>query len=277
MESKETKYCVYCGEKIFADAERCGHCGEWLDGSSISRNHISYTYTSRNTLDEEDEDLEPISDKKVKDTSVPIPDEKVKDNGEKNKDLEPIPDKKVEDDSVDSSNNVDNADKNVNKLFGKEYSNILPIRRLFLLMVLTFGLYSLYWVYKTNCYLRDDLGKDVSPGFRTFFMIIPIANIIVFYKTLNDMNKFIKKEGFETYSPGLNILIWLFVPFVGYWVYINVQESINEFWRIKEPNFPIKRGFSFSETFIMGLGAIIWILYYALIILLTVLGPVSVV
>ncbi|WP_225370697.1 DUF4234 domain-containing protein [Methanobrevibacter arboriphilus] len=68
-------------------------------------------------------------------------------------------------------------------------------------MVFTLGLYSFYWVYKTNCYLKDDLGKDVSPGIRTFLMIIPIANIIVFYQTLEDMNQFIKQE------KKLNLLI----------------------------------------------------------------------
>lgn len=237
MEPKETKYCAYCGKKISADAERCVHCGEWLNESSVSRNHTSYTYTSKENTDEE------------------------------NKDLGYIPNKRVENNSVTPSNNYNNANMHNRGNF-TEYSKVLPIRRLFLLMFLTFGLYSFYWIYRTNCYLRDDLGKDVSPGWRTFLMLIPIANIIIFYQTLDDMNQFIKREGIETYSSGLNTLLWLFVPIVGQWIYINVQESINEFWRIKESNLPIRREFSNSEIVVMIFGAIFWTLYYILIIIL---------
>ncbi|MBZ9571311.1 zinc ribbon domain-containing protein [Methanobrevibacter sp. TMH8] len=244
MEFEKTKYCVHCGEKVSADAEKCVHCGEWLKENSVSRNHTSYRYTSQRVMDEE------------------------------NKDLGDVPNENVGDNSVNPSNNSNNANMN-NKGAVTEYSKILPIRRLLLLMLLTLGVYSLYWIYKTNCYLKDDLGKDVSPGLRTFLMIIPIANIIIFYQTLEDMNQFIKQERIETYSSGLNILIWFFIPFAGFWVYINVQESINEFWRIKESNLPIRREFSSSEIVVMALGAIIWVFYYILIIFASILGSMS--
>jgi len=248
MEPKETKYCVYCGEKISTDAERCVHCGEWLNDGAVSRNHISYTYTSRKDMDEE------------------------------NNDLGHTYNKRVEDNSTTPSNNYSN-DNVYNRGSGTEYSKILPIRRFFLLLILTGGLYSIYWIYKTNCHIRDDLGKDVSPGWRTFFFIlIPIANIIVFYMTLNDMNKFIKQERIETYSPGLNTVIPIFsnilfgllgTPLV-FWVYFNVQESINEFWRIKEPNLPIRREFSGSEIVVMIVGVIFLFLIFVLFMFLLI-------
>lgn len=52
MENKESKYCVYCGEKISIDTEKCEHCGKWLDGNSVSRNHTSYSYTTKEDVDE---------------------------------------------------------------------------------------------------------------------------------------------------------------------------------------------------------------------------------
>lgn len=237
MESKKTKYCVYCGKEISEDAKRCLDCGEWLDESSLSRNHTPYTYTSKNNI-EEDIDT--------------------------NNNLE------------NNSNSFNNSNTSANLGNGTEYSRILPIRRLFLLMILTLGLYSFYWIYKTNCYLRDDLGKDVSPGVRTFLMIIPIANIIVFYQTLGDMNQFIKQEKIETYSSGLNTLIWIFLGWLlSFWVFINVQESINELWRIKEANLPVRREFSNSEIVVMTLGAILWIAYFLLIMIISILGAIS--
>ena len=245
MEPKETKYCVYCGKKISADAERCVHCGEWLNESSISRNHTSYSYTSQ------------------------------KNTNEGNKDLGYIPNKKIEDNSATPSNNYNAANMYDRGTFTK-YSKILPIRRLFILMIFTLNLYTFYWIYKTNCYLRDDLGKDVSPGLRTFLLIIPIANIIVFYQTLEDMNQFIKQERIETYSSGLNTLIQIFFSWIiSFWALINVQESINEFWRIKEPNFPIRREFSNSEIVVMVLGIIFWTLFlvfYFLLIIASMAG-----
>ncbi|MDR0900750.1 MAG: hypothetical protein LBM26_03730, partial [Methanobrevibacter sp.] len=72
---------------------------------------------------------------------------------------------------------------------------------------------------------------------------------------------FIQGEGIESYSSGLNTLIWLFLGSwfgtLGMWTLINVQESINEFWRKREPNLPIRRSFSNGEILIMLLGIIL--------------------
>ena len=244
MESKNTKYCVYCGKEIPVDSWRRVHCGEWLNKSSVTRNHTPYTYTPQENIYEEKEDLRYT------------------------------PNKKVENNNENYSNDYNNIN-GYNRESTNEYSKIFPIRKLFLLMIFTCGLYSIYWIYKTNCYLRDDLGKDVSPGLRTFlFVLIPIANIIVFYQTLEDMNYFIKKEGIKSYSSGWNTFIMMFLSWiVSFWVYVNIQESINEFWRIKEANLTIMRDFSNSEIVVMVLGPIFWFLVFVFyIVLLAYIG-----
>jgi len=238
MENTGDKYCVYCGKEISADAKRCIHCGEWLDDNSISTNHSSYSTAPQESIAEEN------------DVSGYVPNNRVEENMD------------------NSSNNYNNAN-NVNIQRVTEYSKILPIRRLFLLMVFTLGLYEYYWIYKTNCYIRDVLGKDVSPGWRTVGMFVPIASIIVLYMTFDDMNQFIKQERIETYSSGLNVFLLMisgFIPLVGiaipFWIFINVQETINEFWRIKEPNLQIRRDFSNSEILVMVLGVIFWVIVF---------------
>jgi hypothetical protein len=149
-----------------------------------------------------------------------------------------------------------------------EESKIIPIRRFFLLMMLTCGLYSIYWYYKNSCYLRDEFGRDISVGLRTIaFAIIPIANILVFYELLRDMKEIIEAKGVEVYSPGINTLIFYFVPFFGLWVYINVQETFNEFWRVHEPHLPVRRDFNNGEILAMIL---LFIITFVIIFLLLV-------
>ena len=136
-------------------------------------------------------------------------------------------------------------------------------------MILTGGLYSIYWFYKNTSYLRDEFGKDINVGLRTLaFAIIPIANIIVFYELLNDMNKLIEAKGLECYSSGVNTLVWLL--FFPMWVYINVQESFNEYWRVQDPHLPIRRKFDNSEILVMVLipvvSFILLILFIAIIV-----------
>ncbi|RBQ24063.1 hypothetical protein ALNOE001_05210 [Candidatus Methanobinarius endosymbioticus] len=273
METKKTKYCVYCGEKIAADGEKCEHCGEWFESSSVSRNHILNSYVPEETIEEEEIETVKVNNTPVDNTNnidavINSINSNKKEDSNINHDLNNYND--IQDNNYNNHQNNDlNNRNNISK-----YSNILPIRRFFLLMFLTGGLYVYYWVYKTNCYLKDDLGKDVSPGLRTFLMFIPIANIIVFYQTIEDMNNFIKREGIESYSSVLNTLIHVFLGYLlSFWVYINIQESINEFWRIKEPNLPVKREFSNPEIIVMFLGAILWILYFALIFLMAFLAP----
>ena len=230
---------------------------ELFSDDSVSRNHI-YNGLS---LDEEiiDDKITNESEDKITTESEDKITTDSEDYSKSDVNNNEIPNKESENESK-----IEKSD-----LPSKEYSKILPIRRLFLLMISTLGLYSFYWIYKTNCYLRDDLGKDVSPGFRTLAMFIPIANIIAFYKTIEDINVFIKEENIETYSPVLNTIIHVFFGlFISFWVYINVQESINEFWKIKEFNLPIRRKFSNSEIGVMILGVVLWIIYLAIIIFL---------
>jgi hypothetical protein len=242
MEFEKSKYCICCGEKISADAERCGHCGEWVEGSSVSRNHVLNSYVSQDKIDKEENE-------NLKDESVV--------------------------NSV-NSNNSNNINNSINESSATIFSKVLPIRRLFLLTVLTGGLYFYYWFYKNNCFLRDDLGKDVSPFLRTILLLVPIVNFVIIYELLSHMNEYIEAEGIESYSPGLNTLIWIFLPIIGrLWLLINVQESINELWKMRESNLPVRREFSNSEIVVMFLGVIFWISYFCFIFLITFLSIIG--
>ncbi len=224
MESQEEEYCVYCGEKVPQNANKCEHCGQWIGEESVSRNHVynnNYVSDENNNEEEKNMESEDVSNKSKND---------------------------------DENNKVVPTNKSKNNKEVTEYSKAIPIRRLFLLMLFTCGLYGFYWYYKNSCYIRDELGKDVNPILMTILLIIPIVNIVIFFILLNDMNKFIEKEGIGSYSPILNTLIMVLLggPFtLGMWVLINVQESFNEFWRLKEPELPVRREFDNVEIIAM--------------------------
>ncbi|MDR0900628.1 MAG: DUF4234 domain-containing protein, partial [Methanobrevibacter sp.] len=198
MDKKETKFCIYCGEEIPISAKKCKYCYEWIDDDSVSRNHDPAIYKS-----ETNENKEEIQKEGLKQEKYPGEEEYYKNE-------------KI----AISSSKIKSQNK-------EEYSKIIPIRRLFLLITFTFGLYGYYWYYKNTSYLKDYLGMDIRVGLRTFFMFIPIVNIIFFYQLLEDMKNFIQGEGIESYSSGLNTLIWLFLGSwfgtLGMWTLINVQ------------------------------------------------------
>jgi len=209
--NQKTKFCIYCGKKIPINAKKCKYCFEWLDDESP----LEMATDIYNSIDE------------------------IGDNTDQNSYLE-------------NRNYARNIKVTPSYNNPEEYSKAIPIRRFYLLFILTFGLYSIYWFYKQSSYLRDEFGKDGSVGLRTLaFAIIPIANIFVFYELLKDMKQLIEEKGLNTYSPGINTLIFLFVPYLGMWVFINVQESFNEFWKTHEPELPVRRDFNNGEILVM--------------------------
>ncbi|MCL2116722.1 MAG: hypothetical protein FWH29_10940 [Methanobrevibacter sp.] len=210
--NQKTKFCIYCGKEIPVNAKKCSYCFQWLDDEISSENSYSNVNNS----------VDKFTENETRPGNV-------------------------------IGNQNYNRNRRVNTgLFTEEYSKIIPIRRFYLLMALTLGLYGIYWFYKNSSYLRDEFGKDISVGLRTLaFAIIPIASTFVFYELINDMKKLMEEKGLETYSPGLNALILLFFPCLGMWVFINVQESLNDFWKVREPQLPVRREFDNAEIIAM--------------------------
>jgi len=233
---RKTKFCIYCGKKIPTNAKKCSYCFEWLDDEFSSEDHGS----------------------------------------DVNNSVDKIGENKTSPDSYLKNQNFNKKPRETNPHYKntEEYSKVIPIRRFYLLMIITFGLYSIYWFYKNSSYLRDEFGKDINVGLRTFaFALIPVANIIVFYELLNDMKKLIEEKGLESYSSGLNTCILLFFSLFGggflvIWVYINVQEYFNDFWRIHESSLPIRRKFNNGEILVMILMPIIVFILILLILVI---------
>jgi hypothetical protein len=154
--------------------------------------------------------------------------------------------------------------------FHEDYSNVIPIRRLTLAFILSFGIYGYYWFYKNISYLKKYHNLPISIKFRTLaYIFLPIGNFIVLYDLINTMKPYIEQKGIKSYSPALNILGFMIFgfSFVGIWFYINVQESFNEYWRLEQNYLPIKRDFSNAEIliiFFVWLGILTLIAFFIL-------------
>ncbi|WP_461461635.1 hypothetical protein, partial [Methanobrevibacter sp.] len=140
--------------------------------------------------------------------------------------------------------------------------------RLLLLLIVSCGLYSIWWYYKNNTLLKDRLNKNISPILRTIGFILPVIRWFMFYILIHNYEKTLKEENIESYSSILNTLLYIFIPVIGpVWALCNIQESINNLWYKKQPNLPIRRKFTNGEIVFLIIMLIIIIFFRGLIFL----------
>lgn len=139
-----------------------------------------------------------------------------------------------------------------------KYSNALPIRRLFVLMLITVGFYGVYWFYKNSEYIEHS-----NSFFRTIGLFIPGVNLYIYYQYLKRANNLI--------APKVNIpvnLIFFFIPIFNFWSIINIQESLNNYWIKTQPALKERESFTSAEKVGLVTIFLIEITYIFLILML---------
>ena len=76
-----------------------------------------------------------------------------------------------------------------------------------LLIIITLGIYLVYWYYVTAKEMLGSQGQEGSPGLWTFLLLIPIANLVSFWKYAGLVDQVTKNR----YPQWLIFVIWLFV------------------------------------------------------------------
>lgn len=143
----------------------------------------------------------------------------------------------------------------------KKYSEGIPIRRILLLMIVTCGLYVIYWFYRSSKFTKE-YGKDVNPILRTILFFIPIVNLVAIYLLFHDIKNIVKTKDISFNVP-INFVLFIFGHLLSLWSIINIQEAMNEYYRLNNPNLIERRKFTTSEKVVMA----IFVLIYAIIIL----------
>ncbi len=90
-----------------------------------------------------------------------------------------------------------------------------------ILMVVTLGIYSIYWFYQTTCELKELAGDQMaSPALWTILLFIPIANLYALYK----YSELYEKVSSEHLNRWILFLLWLVISPA---VWLIVQMDLN--------------------------------------------------
>lgn len=100
-----------------------------------------------------------------------------------------------------------------------------------LIFIITFGLYSLYWVFKTQEEVKNHSGQGVGGvlGLVIYIVVSPITWFLV----PSEVGKMHTQDGRTAPFTGWTGL-WLLLPIIGAFVwFIKVQGALNRYWESK--------------------------------------------
>ena len=107
---------------------------------------------------------------------------------------------------------------------GPYYSKGLVI----LLMIVTCGIWGIFWTYRTN----EDLKKYNGDGIGGVLGIVIylLLSVVLMFTIPNEIEKMYQRDGRE--SPVSTVWgLWFLLPIIGNIIwYVKVQSALNEFW-----------------------------------------------
>lgn len=145
-----------------------------------------------------------------------------------------------------------------------------PIPRLIALSIVTFGLYNIYWFYRSWRQVSLCTGKRMSPGWRTVGLFVPILGLVFVYDLFDDMQKILALKGMRpTIRAGWLLLLLIgftlcwrlpdplsFLGFLALLPLVIAQSDMNRFW-VKIWPGTAPRGMSAVEIVILIVGGVL--------------------
>ena len=100
-----------------------------------------------------------------------------------------------------------------------------------LMFIITVGIYSLYWVFKTQDEVKNHSGQGV--GGVLGLVIYIVVSIVTWFLVPSEVGKMYSQDGRQPPFSGWTGL-WLLLPIVGAFVwFIKVQGALNRYWASK--------------------------------------------
>ena len=100
-----------------------------------------------------------------------------------------------------------------------------------LMAIITLGIYSLYWVFKTQDEVKNHSGEGVGGvlGLVIYILVSPVTWFLV----PSEVGKMYQQDGRTAPFTGWTGL-WLLLPIVGAFVwFIKIQGALNRYWESK--------------------------------------------
>ena len=97
--------------------------------------------------------------------------------------------------------------------------------------IITFGIYSLYWVFKTQDEVKQHSGIGVGGviGLVIYILLSPVTWFLI----PSEIGNMFKADGREAPFTGWTGL-WLLLPLIGAFVwFIKIQGALNRYWESK--------------------------------------------
>jgi hypothetical protein len=147
------------------------------------------------------------------------------------------------------------------------FSSGQHLHHLVLLSVFTLGLYEVYWFWRNWRDLRDAVGIDTKPAWRTLGLLVPIVNVAMVYQQLHLIREVATAKGVSAqYSPlaltatffvlalaGNLTLIWL-LALLNVFALVPVQQTLNRLWEVEQPGARLRERFVGPEMAAMVAG-----------------------
>jgi Domain of unknown function (DUF4234) len=100
-----------------------------------------------------------------------------------------------------------------------------------LMTIITIGIYSLYWVFKTQEEVKNHSGQGV--GGVLGLVIYIVVSVVTWFLIPSEVGKMYRQDGRTAPFTGLTGL-WLLLPIVGAFVwFIKIQGALNRYWESK--------------------------------------------
>lgn len=100
-----------------------------------------------------------------------------------------------------------------------------------LMTIITLGIYSLYWVFKTQDEVKNHSGQGV--GGVLGLVIYILVSIVTWFLIPSEVGKMYQQDGRTAPFTGWTGL-WLLLPIVGAFVwFIKIQGALNRYWESK--------------------------------------------
>ena len=100
-----------------------------------------------------------------------------------------------------------------------------------LMAIITFGIYTFYWVFKTQDEVKNHSGQGV--GGVLGLVIYIVVGIVTWFLIPSEVGKMYQQDGRPAPFSGWTGL-WLLLPIVGAFVwFIKIQGALNRYWESK--------------------------------------------